>query len=185
MSIPVISPLGLLEICKACRTIEIIDVRTPMEFQEVHLEIARNVPLDALDPVTVMKTRSGSAQEPLYIICRSGSRGQQACEKFVAAGFTNIVNVEGGTLACVETGLPVIRGKKVVSLQRQVSITAGLLVLLGAILWFVHPAFIILSAFMGAGLVYSAVTDTCPMGMVLAKMPWNRVKQPANTCCAR
>lgn len=183
MSIPVISPQELLEICKTSKQIDIIDVRTPMEFREVHLEVARNVPLDALDPAAVMKARSGSGREPLYIICRSGSRGRQACEKFVAAGFTNIVNVEGGTLACVASGLPVVRGKKTISLERQVRIAAGLLVVLGALLaWFVDPVFVFLSAFVGAGVVFAGITDTCPMGMTLAKMPWNRVDDAANSC---
>ena len=89
-----------------------------------------------------MQARNGSKDEPLYLICRSGSRGRQACEKFLAAGFTNVVNVEGGTLACVEAGLPVVRGKKAISLERQVRIAAGSLVLLGVLLgWLVHPAF--------------------------------------------
>ena len=73
MSIPAISPHGLAELCKTCKTIEIIDVRTPMEFFEVHLEVARNVPLDSLDPAVVMKARAGVEEEPLYVICRSGS----------------------------------------------------------------------------------------------------------------
>jgi hypothetical protein len=72
--------------------------------------------LDKLDPVAVMQARNGHKHEPLYVICRSGSRGQQACEKFLAAGFTNVVNVEGGTLAWAECGLPVVRGKKAISL---------------------------------------------------------------------
>ena len=79
-----------------------------------------------------MQARNGSADEPLYVICRSGGRGQQACEKFLKAGFSNVVNVEGGTMACVEAGLPVVRGKKAISLERQVRIAAGSLVLLGA-----------------------------------------------------
>ena len=184
MNIPVISPHDLAELCKACKTTEIIDVRTPMEFREVHLEVARNAPLDSLDPTAVMKARTGSPQEPLYIVCRSGTRGRQACEKFLAAGFTNIVNVDGGTLACIEAGLPVVRGKKAISLERQVRIAAGSLVLLGALLgWFLHPAFIGLSAFIGAGLVFAGVTDTCGMGMMLARMPWNQVKETNSACC--
>lgn len=185
MSVSTISPRNLAELCKANRKIDLIDVRTPVEFREVHVEIARNVPLDALDPVTVMQARAGSLDEPLYLVCRSGGRGRQACEKFLAAGFTNVVNVEGGTLACVEGGLPIVRGKKAISLERQVRIAAGLLVLTGALLgWFVEPAFIALSAFVGAGLVFAGVTDTCGMGLMLARMPWNQVEETASTCCA-
>ncbi len=180
------SPQTLAELCTAGKKLTLIDVRTPMEYHEVHVPQARNVPLDQLDPVTLMRSRNASHEEPVYVICRSGSRGRQACEKFLAAGFTNVVNVDGGTLACIDCGLPVVRGKKAISLERQVRIAAGLLVLIGALLGLlVHPAFVGLSAFVGAGLVFAGVTDTCGMGLMLARMPWNRVNEPAGACCAR
>ena len=185
MSVPTISPRQLADLCESGK-IDLLDVRTPVEFRELHATAAHNVPLDQLDPVAVMQARNGSKDEPLYVICRSGSRGRQACEKFLAAGFTNVVNVEGGTLAWAECGLPVVRGKKAISLERQVRIAAGLLVLLGALLgWLVHPAFVGLSAFVGAGLVFAGITDTCGMGMLLARMHWNQVKDTASPCCAR
>ena len=185
MSVTAISPQRLAELCKAGR-IDLSDVRTPVEFREVHVEHARNVPLDRLDPAAVVQGRNGRRDEPLYVICRSGSRGRQACEKFLAAGFPNVVNVEGGTLAWAECGLPVVRGRKAISLERQVRIAAGLLVLLGALLgWLVHPAFAGLAAFVGAGLVFAGITDTCGMGLLLARMPWNQVKETASPCCAR
>ena len=183
MSIAVIKPHEFAELCRNGKKIDLIDVRTPVEFREVHVENARNVSLDRLDPMASMQARNGASDEPMYFICRSGSRGQHACEKFVQAGFPNVVNVEGGTMACVDAGLPVVRGKKAISLERQVRIVAGSIVLLGAILgWLVHPAFIGLSAFVGAGLLYSGVTDTCGMGMVLARMPWNRCGNDSTTC---
>ena len=183
MNVSVISAQKLAELCKEGKTIDIVDVRTPMEYQEVHVLTARNVPLDRLDPGAVMEARNGSL-EPLYLICRSGSRGRQACEKFIAAGYSNVVNVEGGTLACAEAGVPVVRGKKTISLERQVRIAAGSFVVLGILLgWLVHPAFLVLSAFVGAGLVFAGVTDTCGMGMLLARMPWNQVKKTSPTCC--
>lgn len=177
MNVCTITPQRLAEICKDNGHLDVIDVRTPAEYREVHIAIARNVPLDRLDPAALLQSRNGSTDEPVYLICRSGSRGRQACEKFLAAGFTNVINVEGGTLACVECGLPVVRGKKAMSLERQVRIAAGLLVLVGAVLGaFVHPVFIGLSAFIGAGLVFAGITDTCGMGMLLARMPWNQVR---------
>jgi hypothetical protein len=89
-------------------------------------------------------------------------------------------------LACVEVGLPVVRGKKTISLERQVRIAAGLLVLIGSLLgWLVHPVFIGLSAFVGAGLVFAGVTDTCGMGLMLARMPWNQVQETGSACCAK
>ena len=182
MSIAVIKPQELAELSQEGRKIDLIDVRTPVEFREVHVEVARNFPLDQLDPAAVMQTRNGSANEPLYVICRSGSRGQQACEKFLKAGFTNVVNIEGGTLACAEAGLPIVRGKKAISLERQVRIAAGLLVVTGSALgYFVSPYWIGLAAFVGAGLTFAGITDTCAMGMMLARMPWNQVPKASTT----
>jgi rhodanese-related sulfurtransferase len=186
MSILTISPRTLAERCKGGEKIDLIDVRTPLEYRELHVADARNVPLDKLDPAAVMRACNGSEQGPVYVICRSGSRGKQACEKFLAAGYTNVVNVEGGTLACVDSGLPIVRGKKTISLERQVRIAAGSLVLLGALLgWFVHPAFLALSAFVGAGLVFAGITDTCGMGLMLARMPWNQAPEAGSACCAQ
>jgi len=186
MSASSISPAKFAEIRQQGNRVELIDVRTPVEFREIHVDIARNVPLDQLDPVALMKSRNGTASEPLYIVCKSGSRGQQACDKFVKAGFPNVVNVEGGTTACAAAGLPVIRGKKAMSLERQVRIAAGSLVLIGSVLgWFVHPYFIGLSAFVGAGLVFAGVTDTCGMGMILARMPWNQCASDSASCASR
>lgn len=180
MSADTISPARLAELTKTGKRIDLIDVRTPVEFREVHLVQARNVPLDQLDPTAIMTARNGSAGEPLYVVCKSGGRSQQACEKFLKAGFTNIVNVEGGTAACENAGLPVVRGKKAISLERQVRIAAGSLVLLGVTLGsFVHPYLFGLSAFVGAGLVFAGITDTCGMGMLLARMPWNQCNTTA------
>jgi rhodanese-related sulfurtransferase len=175
-----ITPGEIEELRRRGRAVELIDVRTPAEYLEIHAEPARLVPLDSLDPDTVMRSRSGSAGDPLYTICRSGGRGRQAAEKFHAAGYTNVVNVEGGTIAWQRAGLPVVRGKKTMSLERQVRIAAGSLVVLGTVLGvFVHPAFLGLPAFVGAGLIFAGVTDTCGMGMLLARMPWNRAGEAA------
>ncbi len=152
--------------------VELIDVRTPVEFRELHAEAARNVPLSGLDPAALMAARGDG--RPLYVICRTGGRGRQASELFRAAGFPGVVNVEGGTQAWAECGLPVVRGPKAVSLERQVRIAAGLLVMTGTALGaFAHPAFLGVAAFVGAGLTFSGLTDTCGMGLVLARMPWN------------
>lgn len=183
MSTVTISPSRLAELNKSDPKPELIDVRTPVEYREIHVEFARNVPLDQLDPAGFMAKRNGTSGQPLYIVCRSGSRSQQACDQFTKAGFTNVVNVEGGTLACEQAGLPVVRGAKAMSLERQVRITAGSLVLIGVILaYLVHPYLIGLSAFVGAGLVFAGVTNTCGMGMILAKMPWNQCANVDQSC---
>ena len=179
MSVSVITPNQLQDQIRAGANVDLIDVRTPVEFREVHASVARNVPLESLDCSALLKNHS--ADSPLYVICRSGSRGKQACEKIMAAGCTNVVNVEGGTVAWDQAGFPVIRGKKAISLERQVRIAAGLLVLTGAGLSFVHPYWAGLSGFVGAGLMFAGITDTCGMGMILARMPWNQVPKSETT----
>ena len=176
-----ISPQQLAELCAAGQTLELIDVRTPAEFREIHARPAQNVPLDRLDPAA-WRGRA-TAEQPLYVICRSGSRGRQACEKLAAAGLA-VVNVEGGTLAWEAAGLPVLRGKQAMSLERQVRIVAGGLVFVGAVLALtVHPYFAAIPAFVGAGLVFAGITDTCGMGLILARMPWNQVSGAGSTAC--
>lgn len=185
MSIATVTPNDLAALGRDGRPVELLDVRTPAEFRAVHAVGARYVPLSDLDPAAIAASRPADAG-PLYVICQSGSRGRQACEKLLAAGLTGVVNVEGGTRAWAESGLPVNRGKGAISLERQVRIAAGLLVLTGAALaFFVHPYLIGLSAFVGAGLVFAGVTDTCGMGLLLARMPWNRVNPGPATCPAR
>lgn len=175
MNVQTISPIQLCDIVKSGRKVNVLDVRTPIEFRELHASCARNVPLDQLNPSEIVKLQNG-ASEPLYLICRSGGRGKQACEKLIAAGQSNVVNVEGGTLAWEQAGLPLVRGQKAMSLERQVRIAAGSLVFAGTVLsYFVHPYWIGLSGFVGAGLVFAGITDTCAMGMLIAKMPWNRI----------
>ena len=104
MSVTTISPRQLYDITRAGRSVELIDVRTPVEFREVHVSFARNVPLDQLDAASVAAGPSSTAG-PLYVICQSGGRGKQACEKIRAAGYANVVNVEGGTQAWVQAAL--------------------------------------------------------------------------------
>lgn len=169
----------------SAKPVDLVDVRTPAEFREVHPEGARNLPLESLDPRRVMAERNGNSKEPLYLICRTGNRSAQAYRRFADAGFENVVNVEGGVQAWESAGLPVVRGKKAISLERQVRIAAGLLVLVGAMLaLFVHPYFALISAFVGAGLMFSGITDTCGMALLLARMPWNQIKKE-QSCCSR
>ena len=147
---------------------QLIDVRTPAEFGEIHVQGARNVPLDRL------KVEDFDKDARYVVICRSGSRGKMACDKLLAGGVENVVNVEGGTVAWEQAGLPVKRGKKAVSLERQVRIAAGFLVFVGSVASIFNPYFIALPTFVGAGLMFAGITDTCAMGMLIAKMPWNQ-----------
>jgi len=177
MSIRTISPPDLQRLREQGGTaLEIIDVRTPAEYAQVHVDGARSVPLDALDPKALLASRNGAGDEPVYVICQSGGRAARACDAFHAAEFANVFSVEGGTSAWERARLPVVRGaRRLISLERQVRIGAGSLVLIGVTLgWLLHPAFFALAAFVGAGLVFAGVTDWCGMGLLLARMPWNR-----------
>lgn len=183
MTASTITPKDLAERRGRGEAVELIDVRTPIEYREVHAEGACLMPLDRLDPRLVIESRDGSKDAPIYLICRTGSRAKKAAEQFEAAGFSNVVVVEGGTLAWDAAGLPVVRGKEAISLERQVRIAAGSLVAIGTALGaFVHPGFLAVPGFVGLGLVFAGVTDTCGMGMMLVKMPWNQVAGEGASC---
>lgn len=149
-----------------------IDVREPGEFSTENISGTKLLPLSELE-----KNLDGiDPKRPVILICRSGTRSRQAAERLEKQGFSNVQVMEGGILAWKAAGKPVQRGTRTVwAMDRQVRFAAGALVLIGIMggLLF-HPYFVLLSAFVGAGLVFSAVTDTCGMGYVLARMPWNR-----------
>jgi rhodanese-related sulfurtransferase len=170
-----IPPIELQTLLAAEPDAQVLDVRTPVEFAEVHVLQARNVPFHGLNPTALAGSGQLRKERPVYLLCRSGQRAAKAAEKFASGGFTEPVVVEGGTIAWIEANLPVTRGKSgTISLERQVRIVAGSLVFIGVALgWFVHPGFYGLAAFVGAGLVFAGVTDFCGMGLLLAKLPWN------------
>jgi rhodanese-related sulfurtransferase len=174
MSVQTVSPSDVVASRGGARPIRLIDVRTAAEFRSIHAEGATLVPLDRFDP-GVLAGADGGGDVPTYLICASGTRARTAAEKCVAAGLKNIAVVEGGTSAWEAAGLPVVRGRGAISLERQVRIVAGSLVVAGVLLgWFVHRAFFGLCAFVGAGLVFAGITDTCGMALALARMPWNQ-----------
>ncbi len=181
-----VTPSMLADLRRRGEKVTLIDVRTPAEYGEVHVDFAHNVPLDRLEPQDVSRLRNGG---PVYFVCKSGGRSQKACEKLLAAGVTDVVSVEGGTAACEAAGLPVVRGRKAMSLERQVRVAAGSLVAAGAALaafgpdasWRAVGAG--LAGFVGCGLVFAGITDTCGMAMLLARMPWNQ--RSSGACCMR
>mgnify|MGYP002631996255 CR=1 FL=1 len=154
--------------------VKLLDVRTPAEFGEIHIEGSELMPLDRL----VADHLKGTDKD-CVIVCRTGKRATQAKEKLAAAGCERLLVLEGGVQAWEQAGLPVNRGKAVMSLERQVRIAAGLLVLLSVSLgtW-LHPAYYGIAAFVGAGLTFAGITDWCGMGMLLARAPWNQRNAP-------
>ncbi len=163
----------------------LIDVRSAAEFEEVHAEGAINIPLHEFNAEELIEQHGLDSGRPVYLICGTGGRSKKACDALKTAGLNTAVNVNGGTNAWVAAGLPSIHGlKQSFSIQRQVQITAGSIALTGALLSFLNPMWAILPTFIGAGLVFSGLTNTCGMGMMLAMMPWNQApkKKAADDC---
>lgn len=158
---------------------QVIDVREFSEFNSERIADAQLMPRSNFEKHAEELDHS----KPVYVMCRSGNRAKQAAEKLMKKGFTDVHVVEGGMAAWTRSNLPVIKGEsKVWSLERQVRFAAGLLVLLGVVLGYVFtPYLFVLSGFVGAGLVFSAVTDTCGMGLLLARMPWNNAPVSCET----
>ncbi|WP_437193769.1 rhodanese-like domain-containing protein [Planctomicrobium sp. SH527] len=168
-----ISPTRLLEQVQAGEAVELIDVRTQREFLGEHLELARNEPLSQLDPAKVMQSRTGESGAPLYVICQSGMRSRSACDRFRDAGFHNVVNVEGGTKACLKAGFPAIHRLGLSQLERHARVLNGAIVLVAALLtYFVDPRFLWVSAFMGAGLMFSGFSGYCGWARILPRLTW-------------
>ncbi|MFC3674451.1 rhodanese-like domain-containing protein [Ferrovibrio xuzhouensis] len=150
----------------------LIDIREPAEYAREHIRGARLVPLGSIDAHDFDAERHKTA----VFTCRSGNRTAMNASRLLAKGFREALVLEGGIDAWKKAGLPVhFDAKAPLDMQRQVQIVAGGLALLGALLaWFIHPAFILLSGFVGAGLMTAGLTGFCGMARLLALMPWNR-----------
>ena len=150
----------------------LLDVRTAAEFETSRIPASVNVPLDALTARTGDVVRALDGRQ-VVLICRSGKRAAQAQQALAAAGLPAEV-LTGGVLDWEATGGALDRGRQVWELERQVRFTAGGLVLIGILGSLAVPRLKWLSGAIGAGLVFAAVSNTCAMGMAMARMPWNR-----------
>jgi rhodanese-related sulfurtransferase len=135
-----IPPRELLRLLDEQPDLTVLDVRTPAEFNEVHVTGAQNIPLADLRPKALFAAGRLSAGRPIYLVCRSGARASQAAQKFEDQGYDATFVVQGGTLACVQAGLPVVRGgNKAGSAEGYGRRVTRLLVLLGLVLgYFVY-----------------------------------------------
>ncbi|WP_405443849.1 rhodanese-like domain-containing protein [Streptomyces avidinii] len=157
----------------------VVDVRTPGEFASGHLPHAVNVPLDRLSR-SLHELRQASEAKPLLIVCASGARSENAVATLASHGIP-ASSLTGGTVAWAAGGHDLhypgngTRPRAVWAMERQVRLGAGSLVLLGLVLGLLlHPAFSLLAAAIGGGLVFSALTNTCGMALVLGRLPFNR-----------
>ncbi len=164
----------------------ILDVRRPEEYQAVRIEQSRNIPLDSL--AGRLEEVVGSDQN-FILSCLSGARAAMAADVLAAAGASQVTVMTGAIKAWMKQDAPVIREKVPVSLERQVRTIAGSLVLIGSLLGLlVSPWFFGIPLFVGSGLLFAGVSNTCMMGMLLMKLPYNRkaiqAKAPTGGTCS-
>ncbi|MFG2792862.1 rhodanese-like domain-containing protein [Streptomyces sp. NPDC048419] len=175
---PTPSALGTHQARSRLDELTVIDVRTPGEYAGGHLPGAVNVPLDHVRRA-LPEIRQAAERGDVLVVCASGARSENACKLLAEQGVT-VATLTGGTGAWAAAGHELHRPaacetRATWGMERQVRFTAGALVLLGLLLGIlVHPAFQLLSAGVAGGLVFSALTDTCGMAYVLAKLPHNR-----------
>ncbi|MCI3278421.1 rhodanese-like domain-containing protein [Streptomyces cylindrosporus] len=158
----------------------VVDVRTPGEYAGGHLPGAHNIPLDRLaeaaDALAAVAARGS-----LLIVCASGARSAKGCDQLAALG-TAATTLEGGTGAWTAAGHPVERstgGRTPWPMDRQVRLAAGALVVAGFVAGLAWAPAHWLSGLVGAGLVFSGVTNTCGMAALLARLPYNRPPEDA------
>ncbi|MGQ9864860.1 MAG: rhodanese-like domain-containing protein [Pseudanabaenaceae cyanobacterium] len=145
----------------------LVDIREPSEYAGEHIPEAISLPLSRLRPEDLPTAK------PVVLYCQSGNRSAQALAR---VGHSSVSHLRGGLIAWKAGGHPVTVNRKApISLMRQVQIVAGSLVVLGTVLGaFVSPWFLLLSGFVGSGLVFAGVTNTCGLAMLLAQLPYNR-----------
>ncbi|MFE9694500.1 rhodanese-like domain-containing protein [Micromonospora sp. NPDC005806] len=162
----------LRELIDSGRTPRLLDVRTPAEFETIHIPGAYNVPLDLLKEHR--EELCNHLDEDVVLICRSGARATQAEQALAGVGLPNLKVLDGGMLAWQAANAPVKQGAPRWDLERQVRLVAGSIVLLSILGSVSVPGLKWVAGFIGAGLTFAAVTNTCAMGMMLSKLPYNR-----------
>lgn len=171
---PLVHPARIGQLLAEGAALRLLDVRTPAEFEAVHIRGAYNVPLDTLAEHREDLRRH--VHEPVVLVCRSGQRARQAENALREIGMQNLHILDGGMNAWEAAELPVEQGRPRLSLERQVRIGAGALAATGGILaLLVNPLFALVPALIGSGLVFAGVTDFCPMALLLGRLPYNRV----------
>lgn len=150
----------------------VVDVRTPAEFESAHIDGAVNLPLDQVD--AHLRHIVGAAGGRLLLVCQSGSRAERARSALAGAGLADVAVLDGGMNAWTAAGGAVHRGRPRWSLERQVRLVAGSIVFAAALASLWVPAAVLVAAFVGGGLAVAALTDTCAMGLLLARLPYNR-----------
>ncbi len=171
-SLEMVSPRNALALVEKNPQVKLLDVRSVLEFSQVHIKDSINIPIDILS--TKINDLS-QTQQSYIVLCRTGNRSPMAADMLIQSGIHGVKVMQEGITHWQREGLPVIKGEGGISLERQVRLIAGSLVLFGIIMsWFIHWAFIFISVFISSGLIYSGLSDNCLMGMLLMKLPYNK-----------
>jgi rhodanese-related sulfurtransferase len=154
------------------QTTILIDVREPVEYAREHIPGATLIPLSGLTSEQI----PANSNKKIVLYCQSGNRSAQALKKLLANGLTNVFHLQNGLPTWITAGYPTKINKTApISLMRQVQIVAGSLVLIGTLLGaFISPWFLLLSGFVGGGLTFAGITNTCLLARLLAKLPYNQ-----------
>ena len=167
------APAELRDLVARGSAVTIVDVRSSAEFESVHIRGAFNVPLPLMAEHT--KDLAERLDGDVVLVCQSGARATDARKRLAAVGLADAAILTGGIAAYEAAGGEVVRGTQRWAMDRQVRMAAGSLVLVGALGGrFLTPRLQYLPMAVGAGLAYSALTNSCAMAAVLSKMPWNR-----------
>jgi rhodanese-related sulfurtransferase len=151
--------------------LRVLDVRTAGEFEAAHIPGSYNVPLDTLGEHAA---ELRNVDQTVVLVCQSGARAAKAEDTLRAAGMSNLRLLEGGMGAWSASGQDVKVTKARWSLERQVRLVAGSIVLTAVVISIWVPWTRFIAGFIGAGLTFAALSNTCAMGMMLAKLPYNR-----------
>ena len=174
MTTGTIHPTELQRLRSDDPAVQILDVRSSGEFESVHIPGSFNVPLDLLAEHV---EQVAELDRPVVLVCQSGSRAATAQDKLERAGKSNLRVLDGGIGSWMTSGGDVVRGAEKWSLDRQVRGVAGAIVATSILVSVVAPKARFLAGAIGAGLLLSAVSNTCAMGMMLSKLPYNRGPQ--------
>jgi rhodanese-related sulfurtransferase len=169
---PVIQPSELEILMNTRADIRLIDVRTTAEFDSAHIPAAYNVPVEVLPEHAGEIAQDTSTN--YVLICQSGARARKAEEALRSSGLTRLHVLDGGMNAWLSANKPARFGPRRMSLERQVRIAAGTLAAIGGLLALtVNAWFALIPSFVGGGLVFAGITDTCGMAMLLSRLPYN------------
>ena len=179
MNAPAIAPHDL-QTRRVLGRLVLVDVRDPEEYRSGHIPGSLSLPLAYLNPVG-LAAMTGDERlgriEPLYVVCKTGYRSEQAVRKLAADGLENVIMIEGGTDRWQSDGLPIRRCAPALNLQRQVQLALGLILVMAIALGaLAHPGFYALAGMLGLGLISAGLTNWCGLARLMARMPWNHAR---------